>query len=95
MESRQNETPQNENLLEHEDTCTEAPALASVQSLPGRVKALTSRNPVVVNIFNDPQVFIVYCAEKALTKEVIELIEKEAADSYQIIYHFSRTSLRM
>ena len=89
MESR--ETLQNENLSDHEDTCTEAPASAAVESLPGRVKALTSRNhafPVVVNIFNDPQVFIVYGTEQALTKEVIELIEKEAADSYQIIYNY-------
>ena len=92
MESRQNETLQNENLSDHEDTCMEAPALAAVESLPGRVKALTSRNhaiPVVVNIFNDPRVFIVYGAEQALTKEVIELIEEAAEHSYQIIYHYT------
>ena len=105
-ESRQNETLQNENLSDHEDTCMEAHALVdkeilhdrvrylkAVESLPGQVKALTSRNhafPVVVNIFNDSRVFIVYGAEQALTKEVIELIEKEAAEhSDHIIYHMT------
>ena len=37
MESRQNETPQNENLSEHEDTCTEAPTFADKEILPGNV----------------------------------------------------------
>ena len=36
-ESRQNETLQNENLSEHEDTCTEVPTLADKEILPGNV----------------------------------------------------------
>ena len=37
MESCQNETPQNENLSEHEDTCTEVPTFTDKEILPGNV----------------------------------------------------------
>ena len=36
-ESRQNETLQNENLSDHEDTCTEVPTFADKEILPGNV----------------------------------------------------------
>ena len=44
--------------------------------------------PVRVSIFNESQVLIVYGDKQALTKEVIESIEKQAAEHlYHIIYH--------
>ena len=37
MESRQNETLQNENLSDHEDTCTEVPTFTDKEILPSHV----------------------------------------------------------
>ena len=49
MESRQNETLQNENLLDHEDTCTEVPTFADKEILPGNVHTYVFRKMISSN----------------------------------------------
>ena len=49
MESRQNETLQNENLSEHEDTCTEVPTFTDKEILPGNVHTHVFRKMISSN----------------------------------------------
>ena len=87
MESRQNETLQNENLSDHEEFHMKA--VDVIQSLHDRVRA-----PISISFFEDDRLMIVQCNKKALNKcSDHEEFEMKAGDGIQSLHGHVRAPI--